>query len=159
MMRRSAAELLAGAVVLLGALAFLAYAVTTTGRTVGAGGITLTARFERIDGITPGTDVRLGGVRVGSVVAQRIDPETFLAVVTLRLDGMLRLPEDSSAEITTDGLFGGRFVALVPGGADRRLGDGDVIRITQSAISLEALIGRFMFSGEGGGSRPPAPTP
>jgi phospholipid/cholesterol/gamma-HCH transport system substrate-binding protein len=159
MMRRSAAELLAGAAVLLGAVAFLVYAVSATGRSVGGEGITLTARFERIDGITPGTDVRLGGVRVGSVVAQRIDPETFLAVVTLRVDGALRLPEDSSAEITTDGLFGGRFVALVPGGADRRLGDGDVIRITQSAISLEALIGRFMFSGEGSGSRPAGATP
>jgi phospholipid/cholesterol/gamma-HCH transport system substrate-binding protein len=132
--------------VLLGAVAFLAYAVSATGRSVGGEGITLTARFERIDGITPGTDVRLGGVRVGSVVAQRIDPETFLAVVTLRVDGALRLPEDSSAEITTDGLFGGRFVALV-------------IRITQSAISLEALIGRFMFSGEGSGSRPAGATP
>jgi phospholipid/cholesterol/gamma-HCH transport system substrate-binding protein len=157
-MRRSAAELLAGGLVLLAALAFLAYAVTATGRSVGGQGITLTARFERIDGITPGTDVRLAGVRVGSVVSQRIDPETFLAVVTMRVDGGLRLPEDSSAEITTDGLFGGRFVALVPGGAERRLGDGDMIRITQSAISLEALIGRFMFSGEGGG-RPPGPTP
>ena len=158
MMRRSAAELLAGAAVLLAAVGFLAYAVTATGRSVGGEGITLTARFERIDGITPGTDVRLGGVRVGSVVAQRIDPETFLAVVTMRVDGTLRLPDDSSAEITTDGLFGGRFVALVPGGAEGRLTDGDTIRITQSAISLEALIGRFMFSGEGG-SRPAGTTP
>lgn len=158
MMRRSAAELLAGAAVLLAAVGFLAYAVSATGRSVGGEGITLTARFERIDGITPGTDVRLGGVRVGSVVAQRIDPETFLAVVTMRVDGALRLPDDSSAEITTDGLFGGRFVALVPGGADRRLGDGDTIRITQSSISLESLIGRFMFSGEGG-ARPAGPTP
>lgn len=156
---RGAAELLAGAAVLLGAAVFLVYALTATGRTVGAGGVTLTARFERIDGITPGTDVRLGGVRVGSVVAQRIDPETFLAVVTLRVDDAIRLPEDSSAEIATDGLFGGRFVALVPGGAERRLGDGDTIRITQSSISLESLIGRFMFSGGDGGARPPGRTP
>ncbi|MCX7685005.1 MAG: outer membrane lipid asymmetry maintenance protein MlaD [Acetobacteraceae bacterium] len=158
-MRRSALELLAGGLVLLAAAAFLAYALAATGRSVAGPGITLTARFERIDGITPGTDVRLAGVRVGSVVSQRIDPETFLAVVTMRVDAALRLPEDSSAEITTDGLFGGRFVALVPGGAERRLGDGDTIRITQSAISLEALIGRFMFSGEGGGSRPAGARP
>lgn len=148
---RSAVEVVAGAVVLAAAAVFLGYAVASTGRSVAPGGITLTARFERIDGITPGTDVRLAGVRVGSVVSQRIDPDTFLAVVTMRIDPSLRLPEDSSAEITTDGLFGGRFVALVPGGAERRLGDGDVIRITQSAISLESLIGRFLFSGEGVG--------
>jgi phospholipid/cholesterol/gamma-HCH transport system substrate-binding protein len=161
MMRRSAAELLAGAAVLLGAAVFLVYALGATGRSMGGEGVTLTARFERIDGITPGTDVRLGGVRIGSVVAQRIDPETFLAVVTLRVDAAIRLPEDSSAEIATDGLFGGRFVALVPGGAERRLGDGDTIRITQSSISLESLIGRFMFQGQGGegASRPAGGTP
>jgi phospholipid/cholesterol/gamma-HCH transport system substrate-binding protein len=159
MMRRNAAELLAGAAVLIGAVAFLAFALTVTGRSVGGEGITLTARFERIDGITPGTDVRLGGVRIGAVVAQRLDPDTFLAVVTMRVDGSLRLPADSSAEITTDGLFGGRFVALVPGGAERRLRDGDRIEITQSSISLESLIGRFMFSGSEGGTTPRGPAP
>jgi phospholipid/cholesterol/gamma-HCH transport system substrate-binding protein len=159
MMRRNASELLAGAAVLIGAAAFLAFALTATGRSVGGEGITLTARFERIDGITPGTDVRLGGVRIGSVIGQRLDPETFLAVVTMRVDGSLRLPADSSAEITTDGLFGGRFVALVPGGAERRLRDGDMIQITQSSISLESLIGRFMFSGSEGGTPPRAPAP
>ncbi|WP_372618135.1 outer membrane lipid asymmetry maintenance protein MlaD [Falsiroseomonas sp.] len=151
---RSVVEVAAGAAVLLVAAAFLAFALTNSGR----GGIsgpaqTLTARFDRIDGLAPGADVRIAGVKVGSVVSQRIDPETFLAVLTLRLDGSLRIPNDSSAEIASEGLLGGRFVSIVPGGSEQIIADGGQITITQSAVSLESLLGRFIFSmteGQGG---------
>lgn len=144
---RSIAEVLAGAIVLLVAGAFLAFAMTNSGRGGFSGpALTLSAKFDRVDGLAPGADVRIAGVKVGSVVDQRIDPQSFLAVLTLRIDGNLRLPVDSSAEITSEGLLGGRFVALVPGGADRVLSDGGEITITQSAISLESLLGRFIFS-------------
>jgi phospholipid/cholesterol/gamma-HCH transport system substrate-binding protein len=148
MQKRSAAELLAGALVLAVAAIFLAYAVTNSGRGGGfsGGGLTLTAKFDRIDGLAPGADVRIAGVKVGSVVDQRIDPQTFLAVLTLRIDGSLRIPADSSAEIASEGLLGGRFVSLVPGGADRILANNGQITITQSSISLESLLGRFIFS-------------
>jgi phospholipid/cholesterol/gamma-HCH transport system substrate-binding protein len=158
-------EVLAGALVLLVAGAFLAYAVTNSGRGGFSGpGLTLRAKFDRIDGLAPGADVRVAGVKVGSVVDQRIDPQTFLAVLTMRVDGALRLPSDTSAEITSEGLLGGRFVALVPGGSDRILADGGEITITQSAISLESLLGRFLFSsggsqGQQGGEGQPAPQP
>ena len=143
---RGIAEILAGVAVIVAAVGFLAYAVTNSGRATTSGGTTLTARFDRIDGLAPGADVRIAGVRVGGVVGQRIDPATFLAVLTLRVDGALRLPEDTSAEITSEGLLGGKYVALVPGGAERLLRDGGEIRITQSAVSLESLLGRFIFS-------------
>jgi phospholipid/cholesterol/gamma-HCH transport system substrate-binding protein len=147
MKRRSLAEVLAGAVVLLVACGFLAYALTNSGRTGFSGpGLTLTAKFDRIDGLAPGADVRIAGVKVGSVVDQRIDPTSFLAVLSLRVDSALRIPSDSSAEIASEGLLGGRFVSLVPGGSDRILADGGEITITQSAISLESLLGRFIFS-------------
>ena len=154
---RSIAEVAAGAAVLAVAAVFLVFAVTNSGR----GGVsgpaqTLTARFDRIDGLAPGADVRIAGVKVGSVVDQRIDPRTFLAVLTLRIDGSLRIPEDSSAEIASEGLLGGRFVSLVPGGTDRTIADGGQITITQSAVSLESLLGRFIFSmteGQGNSSR------
>jgi phospholipid/cholesterol/gamma-HCH transport system substrate-binding protein len=144
---RSFAEVAAGAVVLAVAALFLVFAVTNSGR----GGIsgpatTLTARFDRIDGLAPGADVRIAGVKVGSVVDQRIDPQTFLAVLTLRIDGNLRIPTDSSAEIASEGLLGGRFVSIVPGGAEGIIENGGTITITQSAISLESLLGRFIFS-------------
>lgn len=152
---RSLAEILAGAVVLIVAAGFLAYAVTNSGRgSLSGAGQTLTARFDRIDGLAPGADVRIAGVKVGSVVDQRIDPQSFLAVLTLRIDAGLRLPTDSSAEIASEGLLGGRFVSIVPGGADRIIADGGQITITQSAVSLENLLGRFIFSmTEGQGSR------
>lgn len=146
MQKRSLAELLTGAVVLGVAVAFLAYAVTGSGRSLTTSGIALSARFDRIDGLPAGADVRLAGVKVGQVVAQRIDPESFLAVLTLRVDAGLRLPTDTSAEIQSEGLLGGKYVALVPGGSDRILRDGQEITITQSAVSLENLLGRFIFS-------------
>lgn len=144
---RSIAEVLAGAVVLLVAAGFLMFAVTNSGRTSMSGpGVTLTAKFDRIDGLAPGADVRIAGVKVGSITGQRIDPESFLAVLTMRIDGSLKIPSDSSAEIASEGLLGGRFVSLVPGGSERMLRDGGEITITQSAISLESLLGRFIFS-------------
>ena len=144
---RSIAEILAGAVVLLVAAGFLLFAVTNSGRGSVTGPTqTLTAKFDRIDGLAPGADVRIAGVKVGSIIAQRIDTATFLAILTLRIDGNLRIPDDSSAEIASEGLLGGRFVSLVPGGSERMLRDGGEITITQSAISLESLLGRFIFS-------------
>ncbi|WP_114377075.1 outer membrane lipid asymmetry maintenance protein MlaD [Elioraea thermophila] len=145
MTRRSLAEVVAGAIVLAVAAVFLFYAVTHTGRSLGPG-YDLIAKFDRIDGLGPGADVKVSGVKVGSVVAQRLDPETFLAVVTMRIDSSVRLPVDTSAEITSESLLGGRYIALVPGGSDRMLGPGGVIEATQSAVSLEALLGRFIFS-------------
>ena len=165
MQKRSLAELLTGAVVLGVAVAFLAYAVTGSGRSLTTSGIALSARFDRIDGLPAGADVRLAGVKVGQVVAQRIDPESFLAVLTLRVDAGLRLPTDTSAELQSEGLLGGKYVALVPGGSDRILRDGQEITITQSAVSLENLLGRFIFSvtemnqGRGGDQQQPAPAP
>lgn len=163
---RSIAEIAAGAAVLLVTAGFLVFALTNSGRGgVSGPGLTLSARFDSIAGLAPGADVRIAGVKVGSVTDQRIDPRTFLAVLTLRLDGSLRLPADSSAEIASEGLLGGRFVSIVPGGADRILANGGQITITQSAVSLESLLGRFIFSmteGQGtprgqqeGGGTPP----
>ncbi|MFQ3623466.1 MAG: outer membrane lipid asymmetry maintenance protein MlaD [Acetobacteraceae bacterium] len=164
MTRKNLVEIAAGAVVLAVAAVFLAYAVTHSGRAIGPG-YELTARFDRIDGLGPGADVKVSGVKVGSVVSQRIDPETFLAVVTMRIDNAIRLPADTSAEIASESLLGGRYIALVPGGSDRLLPPGGRIEATQSAVSLEALLGRFIFSvtdlvsavGREGGGGQPAP--
>ena len=157
MQGRSIVEVLAGAVVLLVTAGFLVFALTNSGRSSVSGpGLTLSAKFDRIDGLAPGADVRIAGVKVGSVVSQRIDQQSFLAVLTFRIDGGLRLPSDTSAEIASEGLLGGRFVSLVPGGADRILRDGGEITITQSAISLESLLGRFIFSMTEGQGRPAA---
>jgi phospholipid/cholesterol/gamma-HCH transport system substrate-binding protein len=145
MNRKNLAEIIAGALVLGVAAVFLFYAVGHSGRTVGPG-YSVTAQFDRIDGLGAGADVRMSGVKIGAVTDQRIDPETYLAVVTMRIDSRIRLPRDTSAAITSEGLLGGRYIALVPGGDDRMIPEGGRIEATQAAISLEDLLGRFIFS-------------
>lgn len=143
---RSAVEVLTGAGVLLVAGLFLYYAVAHGGRGAQPEGMNLTAQFDRIDGLVNGADVRIAGVKVGSVVTSAIDPQSFNAIVTMRVDRSLRLPGDSSAEITSDGLLGGKYLSIVPGGADRMLAEGARITETQGSVSLESLLGRFIFS-------------
>jgi phospholipid/cholesterol/gamma-HCH transport system substrate-binding protein len=134
-------------VVLLVAALFLAYAVLHSGRGASVSdGLVLRAKFDRIDGISNGADVRIAGVKVGSVTDTRIDPESFAAELTLRVDRSLKLPSDTSAEITSEGLLGGKYVSLVPGGSDRILADNGRITETQGSVSLESLLGRFIFS-------------
>jgi len=145
MARRNIAEIATGAAVLAVAAGFLGYAVMHSGRTIGTG-YPLHARFDRIDGLTVGSDVRMAGVKVGSVTAMRIDPQTFLAEVNFTVQSGIELPKDSSAEITSDGLLGGKYLSLVPGGDSTVLQAGQAVTITQSAISLEQLLGKFIFS-------------
>jgi phospholipid/cholesterol/gamma-HCH transport system substrate-binding protein len=145
MARRNAVEVLTGAVVLLVAAGFLGYAVAHSGRG-SVSGYALTAKFDNIAGLPVGADVRMAGVKVGSVLAERIDPKTYLAVVTLSVQDGLELPKDSSAEITSDGLLGGKYLALSGGGDAVMLQPGQAITITQSSVSLEQLLGKFIFS-------------
>lgn len=145
MAQRNLTELVAGAVVLLVAAGFLGYAVANTGRGH-IDGYTLNAKFQRIDGLAIGADVRLAGVKVGSVNATSIDPQTYQAVVSFSVEPTIRLPTDSSAQITSDGLLGGKYMSLTPGGDDKMLADGGTVTITQSAASLEDLLGKFIFN-------------
>jgi len=145
MARRNIAEIATGAVVLAVAAGFLVYAVAHSGRSVAAG-YALNARFDRIDGLNVGADVRMAGVKVGTVTASRIDPKTFLAEVNFTVQQGLELPKDSSAEIVSDGLLGGKYLSLVPGGDEAVLKPGERVTITQSSISLEQLLGKFIFS-------------
>ncbi len=143
--RRGLAEVLTGAVVLAVAAGFLIFAITHSGRGT-ASGYRLTARFDRIDGLAVGSDVRIAGVKVGAVTDAQIDPESFLAVVTLTVRPDIQLPRDSSAEITSESLLGGKYLSLSPGGDGTMLKPGQTITITQSSISLEQLLGKFIFN-------------
>jgi phospholipid/cholesterol/gamma-HCH transport system substrate-binding protein len=145
MARRNAVEIVVGAAVLLVAGVFLAYALAHSGRSAREG-YPLTAQFDHIDGLAVGADVRMAGVRVGSVTSARINPQSYLAVVTLSVQDGLNLPKDSSAEVTSDGLLGGKYISLSPGGDAAMLKPGGTISITQSSVSLEQLLGKFIFS-------------
>lgn len=137
-------EALIGAVVLAVAAFFLVFAFSTTD--VGAvNGYEVTATFDRVDGVNAGADVRMSGIKIGTVTKLELDPQTFLARATLNIDSAVELPDDSSAEITTEGLLGGKYMAIVPGGAEDVIAPGGRIQFTQSSLSLEGLIGRFGF--------------
>jgi phospholipid/cholesterol/gamma-HCH transport system substrate-binding protein len=146
MARHGIAEVVTGALVLLLAAGFLAFAVAHSGNTGVSKGYKLYAGFDHIDGLTQGADVRIAGVKVGSVTRTRVDPKTFLAVVTLSVSDDIHLPKDTSAEITSESLLGGKFLNLSPGGATEDLKPDGTITITQSSISLEQLLGKFIFS-------------
>jgi phospholipid/cholesterol/gamma-HCH transport system substrate-binding protein len=145
MASRNLSELLAGAVVLAAAAGFLGYAVANTGRSTVAG-YALHARFDRVDGLNIGSDVRMAGVKVGSVTSLRVDPQSYQAVVTFSVQNAVHLPQDSSAEVVSDSLLGGKVLALSPGGDEKMLADGGTVRITQGAVSLEDLLGKFIFN-------------
>ena len=143
--RHGVAETLTGAAVLVVALGFLAFAVAHSGRTTGSG-YSLQARFDHIDGLAVGADVRIAGVKVGTVTNERIDPKTFVAVVSMSVQDNIQLPKDSAASIVSESLLGGKYISLSPGGDDTDLKPDQTITITQSSVSLEELLGKFIFS-------------
>jgi phospholipid/cholesterol/gamma-HCH transport system substrate-binding protein len=145
MARRNAAEVAAGLLVLVVAIGFLAYALATSGA-ASVPGYRLSAQFDRIDGLSIGSDVRMAGVKVGSVVSTGIDPKSYLAVVGFTVQNDIKLPTDSSAAVASDSLLGGKYLALVPGGNDQMLAAGGRVTVTQSSVSLEDLLGKFIFS-------------
>lgn len=145
MARRNAAEILAGLAVIVVAAGFLAYALATSG-SASVPGYTLSAEFDRIDGLNVGSDVRMAGVKVGSVTETTIDPKTYLAIVDFTVRKDIQLPSDSSASIASQSLLGGNYLALVPGGSETMLKPDARVTITQGSVSLEDLLGKFIFS-------------
>lgn len=144
-------ESLIGALVLLVAGWFLVFAYERTD--MGAGnGYTLTARFDRIDGIGVGSDVRMAGIKVGTVVSSQLDTYTYQAVVTLSVNDEVQLPADTAIAITAEGLLGGTYMNLLPGGMEEMLVDGDEIGETQDAVDLLGLIGKFIYSDDSSGN-------
>ena len=160
-MSRNAVETLMGAVVLVVAAFFLFFAYSTS-QVRGVSGYPLTARFNRIEGVRDGSDVRISGIKVGSIVSQELDPKSFVAVVKISIDPSIKLPVDTVATISSSGLFGDKYLSLEPGNEDKTIAPGGTIEHTQSPMSLESLIGQYIFSQqpakkpEEGGAQPPA---
>lgn len=138
----------------LAALLVLAMKVSNLSAFEGAGGYTVSAHFDNIGGLKVRAAVTAGGVRVGRVTAIDYDSSTYEAVVAMRIDARYdRLPEDTSASIYTAGLLGEQYIALEPGGSERYLADGAAIRLTESALVLERMVGQFLFNQAADGSK------
>ena len=143
-MKRNPIETLLGAVVLLIAGMFLAFAYTTADIQA-ITGYSVTAKFLKVGGLETGSDVRISGIRVGTVTGQALDPATFQATVTMSISGALKLPQDSEAAIVSDGLLGGKYVSVIPGKAAQTLTDGGKIPKTRDFQSVEDLVGEIIF--------------
>jgi phospholipid/cholesterol/gamma-HCH transport system substrate-binding protein len=149
-MQNSAVETLIGAVVIAIAVAFLTFAYTSTG----AGpisGYEVMAKFSRADGVNIGTDVRLSGIKVGTVSRMALDPMSYSAVLTLALESNVKLPDDSSIRITSDGLLGNQYLSIEPGGSPMPIAAGGEIENTQGSIDLMGLLGKAVFGATGTG--------
>lgn len=161
-MQNNVVETLIGAAVIAIAGVFLAFAYGTSDEADLSGGYRITARVNNAAGLAPGTDVRIAGVKIGSVVNSDLDKETFEAVLTLNIDKGVMLAEDTSLSCGIESLLGGNYVVLQPGaGLEAELGgepqylkEGDQISLATGCLELGSLIGQLVFgTGEAAGKK------
>lgn len=157
-MSRTTLDLWVGVFVAMGiaALFFLAIKVGSVSGSDIQSPYMLTARFDNIGGLKARAPVKVAGVLVGRVSEIRYDNERFQAEVVFSVDGRYKFPTDTFANILTSGLLGEQYLGLDPGGEEKMLAPGDVIKKTQSAVVLEKLISQFMFSKAAEGDTAPA---
>lgn len=143
-MRRNMVETVLGAVVLIVAAAFLVFALRT-GDVGSVDGYTLKAIFLKAGGLETGSDVRISGVKVGTVTGRHLDTETFEAVVEFTIQPDIKLPSDTAAIITNDGLLGGKYMRLVPGSDAKILEPGENLLNAQDFKTLEDQVAEIIF--------------
>jgi len=144
-MRQNYVEALIGAAVLVVAAFFFIMVYSSSQKDV-KDGYVLFANFQSVEGINVGSNVKIGGVKVGVVKNITLNPETYEANVALFIDGTIKMPKDSSAQVSSEGFLGGKFISLEPGGSDTMLDKDGVIQSTQSSLGFESLIGKFVSS-------------
>ena len=145
----SKTEILAGAVVLAGAIGFAVYAAQAAGLSAGGSSYELNASFRSLEGISVGTDVRLAGVKIGTVTDVDLNPETYRADTEFAVRNGIEIPDDSAVIVSSEGLLGGNFVEIMPGGSPFYFEPGDEITDTQGAVSLISLLLKFVSGGGG----------
>lgn len=151
-MRHNLLETIMGAIVLIVASVFFFYAYQSNSMPQGEG-LILTAKFSRIDGLNVGGDVKMSGVKIGHIQSIDIDPQSYRAVVHFSIRNGISIPDDSSAEVMSESLMGGRYLAIVPGGSESPLKKGELITDTRSPLSLETLVAKYLTGGSGGPSQ------
>lgn len=148
-MAENVTEVLTGAGVLAAAVGFLFYASGGEGLTRTAGSYELTASFRSVEGITVGTDVRLAGVKIGTVTDLSLNPKTFFADARVTVKNGIAVPDDSTIVVASEGLLGGAFVEILPGGSPDDLAPGAEVENTQGAVSVISLLMKFVGAAAG----------
>ena len=142
--RENIGEALVGLFVVVFAAWFVFFAWGKTGGGTKDGAIHVSALFPNSTGVNIGSEVRVAGMKIGTVTDQKLDPKSFQVIMTLALDPAVKLPADSSAAITSEGILGATFVSMIPGGDPAPLKDGDTIADTQGAMDLMSMVGQFI---------------
>lgn len=137
-------EVIVGGAVLAVAIGFLVYAGQVTGVSGGQSEYELVASFRSADGVTVGTDVRLAGVKVGRVTKIELDTETYRADTSFSVRSGIEVPDDSAIAVSSEGLLGGNYVEILPGGSPFYFEPGDEIEFTQGSVSLVGLLMKFV---------------
>lgn len=143
-MNRNPVETVLGAVVLLVAVIFLAFAYSTADIKK-VKGYEISASFAKVGGLPIGADARINGIKVGTVVDQKLDPETFNAILKISLTPTVKLPTDTQASIGADGLLGDKYLKLEPGRAKTVIEPGQTLAKTKDMKALEELVGEIIF--------------
>ncbi|OYX45374.1 MAG: outer membrane lipid asymmetry maintenance protein MlaD [Rhodobacterales bacterium 32-67-9] len=156
-MAENITEVLTGAGVLAAAVGFLVFAGNGEGFTRATDSYELTASFRSVEGITVGTDVRLAGVKVGTVTELALNPTTFFADATVTVRNDVAVPDDSTIVVASEGLLGGAFIEILPGGSPMDLEPGAEIEDTQGAVSMIALMMKFVGAKSGENTDTAAP--
>lgn len=143
-MSENTTEVIVGAGVLAAAVAFVIYAGQISGFSGGTATYPLSASFRSLEGVSVGSDVRLAGVKVGTVSSVELNPETFRADTVVSLNDGILVPDDSAIIISSEGLLGGNFVEIMPGGSPFFFDPGATIEDTQGAVSLVSLLLKFV---------------
>ncbi len=143
-MNKKPMETIMGVVVLIVAAFFLYFAYKVSDLQV-VKGYEVTARFLKVGGLNVGSDVRINGIKVGTVVSQKLDNENYDAEIVMSLASDVRLPEDSTAAIVGDGLIGDKFIKLEPGQSKKMLQNGDVITNVKDFKTIEDMVGEIIF--------------
>jgi len=147
-MQNNTFETLIGALVVAVAAGFLFFAYSTT-HTGSINGYDVKAAFSSADGISPGADVRLHGIKIGSVSSIDLDPKTYYAIVHLSLRDDIHVPDDSSVKVVTSLLGGNGYLTIQPGGSPKDLAAGAVITNTQGPLDLTSIIGHVIYGNSG----------
>lgn len=147
-MSENTTEVIVGTGVLAVAIGFLVFATGATSFATGGDAYSLAASFRSAEGVKVGTDVRMAGVKVGTVTGLELNPQTFRADATFTMKQGIEVPDDSAISISSEGLLGGNFVEVIPGGSPFNLEPGGEIEDTQSSVSLITLLMKFV-AGDG----------
>lgn len=158
MQQNNIAESLIGAGVVAVALVFAALTYFRTG-SGSLSGYDINAKLPRADGLAVGTDVRLAGIKIGTVSDMTLDPKTYLVTVHMNIRDDIKLPVDSSVLVTQAGFLGGQYLSITPGGDDKMMVAGSYFENAQGSIDVMGLVGRFATGASTTNQPPQKPAP